>query len=172
VRNAAASVAALRIEGPPASTAARTTALRDMLARHGEVEELHSMNSVNLWREIRDVAALLSGGMVWRLSVPPAAGGAVLAGVAAEGRLDGYLDWGGGLVWLAGPADETLAHGIRTAAQAAGGHATLMVAPPEMKSVVPVFHPQPAERFRLTRRIKEGFDHLGLLNPGRMYSGI
>ena len=172
VRNAATSVAALRIEGPPASATARTTALRDMLARHGEVEELHSTNSVNLWREVRDVAALLCGDMVWRLSVPPAAGGGVLAGLAADGRLEGYLDWGGGLVWLAGPADETLADAVRTAAETSGGHATLVVAPPEMKSVVPVFHPQPAERFRLTRRIKEGFDPLGLLNPGRMYSGI
>jgi glycolate oxidase FAD binding subunit len=41
-----------------------------------------------------------------------------------------------------------------------------------LKNVVPVFHPQPAERFRLTQRIKEGFDPLGLLNPGRMYPGV
>ena len=172
VNGAGAPIAAFRIEGPPASAAARTVALRDMLASHGEVEELHSMNSVTLWREIRDVAPLASGDMVWRLSVPPAAGGTVLAELTADGRMAGFLDWGGGLVWLAGPADETLGAAVRAAAEAAGGHATLVVAPEALKDVLPVFHPQPAERFRLTQRIKEGFDPLALLNPGRMYPGV
>jgi glycolate dehydrogenase FAD-binding subunit len=172
VRRAGASVAALRIEGPPASAVARTTALTDMLARHGAVEELHSVNSGTLWREIRDVASLVPGDMVWRLSVPPAAGGIVLDSLTADGRLTGLLDWGGGLVWLSGPADETLARSVRASAETAGGHATLIAAPTGLKNAVPVFHPQPAERFRLTRRIKEGFDPLGVLNPGRMYPGV
>jgi glycolate oxidase FAD binding subunit len=172
VRGAGVPVAALRIEGPPASAAARTAALRDMLARHGEVEELHSRNSVTLWREIRDVAPLASADMVWRLSVPPAAGGSVLAELTADGRMAGYLDWGGGLVWLAGPADQAMGLAIRAGAEMAGGHATLLVAPDSLKNVVPVFHPQPAERFRLTQRLKEGFDPMGLLNPGRMYPGV
>jgi len=172
VKNAGTTVAALRVEGPPASAAARTAALRAMLASHGDVEELHSTNSVTLWREIRDAAPLVSGDMVWRLSVPPAGGGAVLAELTRDGRMAGFLDWGGGLIWLAGPADEACGLGIRLAAEKAGGHATLLVAPDALKSAVPVFHPQPAERFRLTQRIKEGFDPLGLLNPGRMYPGV
>ncbi len=86
--------------------------------------------------------------------------------------MTGYLDWGGGLIWLAGPADEASGFVVRTAAQTAGGHATLMVAPGSLKAALPAFHPQPAERFRLTRRIKEGFDPHGVLNPGRMYREI
>jgi glycolate oxidase FAD binding subunit len=172
VANAGTSVAAVRVEGPPASTAARLESLRGILSRHGEVEELHSMNSINLWREVRDVASLLAGDMVWRLSVPPAAGGGVLAELTAGGRLAGFLDWGGGLVWLAGPADEALAQTVRASAGTAGGHATLMKVPAPLKETVPLFHPQPDERFRLTRRIKKGFDPFGVLNPGRMYPGV
>jgi len=172
VRDAGVSVAALRIEGPPASAAARTSELREQLARHGDVEELHSANSVALWREIRDVAAFLAGEMIWRLSVPPATGGGVLDAMTVDGRMSGFLDWGGGLLWLTGPADAALAQMTRTAAEGAGGHATLVAAPASLKEAVPVFHPQPAARFRLTQRIKDGFDPLGLLNPGRMYPGV
>lgn len=172
VSGAGVSVTAIRLEGPPASTATRLAAIKDMAAAHGAIEELHGMNSGTLWREIRDVAWLLDGDVVWRLSVPPAAGGTLFARLTGDERLSGYLDWGGGLIWLAGPAERDSALAIRAAAEDAGGHATLMVAPDALKAEVPVFHPQPDERFRLTRRIKEGFDPRAVLNPGRMYPGV
>ncbi len=172
VSGAGASVTAIRLEGPPASTATRMAAIKDLVADQGAIEELHGMNSDTLWREIRDVAPLLSGDMVWRLSVPPAVGGSLFARLTDDGRLSGYLDWGGGLIWLAGPAGHDSALAIRAAADEAGGHATLMIAPDALKAEVPVFHPQPAERFRLTQRIKEGFDPRAVLNPGRMYPGV
>ena len=57
---------------------------------------------------------------------------------------------------------------VRQVAQAAGGHATLVRAPDGLKADVPVFHPQPAGRAALSRRVREGFDPRGILNPGRM----
>jgi glycolate oxidase FAD binding subunit len=84
-----------------------------------------------------------------------------------------FLDWGGGLIWLAmppGPEDAGAAR-IRAAVAVGGGHATLMRAPEVLRSVVPVFQPQDAALAALSRRVKESFDPAGLLNPGRLYAG-
>jgi glycolate oxidase FAD binding subunit len=35
-----------------------------------------------------------------------------------------------------------------------------------------VFQPQPGPLAALTRRVKQGFDPKGVLNPGRMYEGV
>jgi len=45
-----------------------------------------------------------------------------------------------------------------------GGHATLFRAPDALRAAVPGFEPVSP----LERRIKEAFDPLGILNPGRM----
>ena len=72
---------------------------------------------------------------VWRVSVRPSAGPGVLHTVADAG-LRGFLDWGGGLVWLAGPA-ETAAHdAVEAAACAAGGTWMLLRAPESLRAAV------------------------------------
>ena len=75
----------------------------------------------------------------------------------------GFLDWGGGLIWLAGPADEACGSGHtlwRRKSRRRSCHACWSRLIILKSAVLPVFHPQPAERFRLTQRIKEGFDPL------------
>ena len=171
VGGAGASATAVRVEGPPVSVAARTEALRGLLSAHGAVEELHDHNSGRFWREIRDVAGPIGDAdAVWRLHIPPASGGAVLDGLAEHG-VEGYLDWGGGLVWCGAPATRAVSAAVRAQADAHGGHATLVRAPGALKEAVPVFHPQPAGRAALGRRIGDGFDPAGILNPGRMARG-
>lgn len=168
VAGAGASITALRIEGPPISVGARNEALRALCGGLGEVEELHSRNSAAFWRELRDATPVAADApAVWRLSVPPAAGGGVLAGLAEHGG-EGWLDWGGGLVWWSCPATVAASAIVRGAAQAAGGHATLVRADERLKAEVDVFHPQPEGRAALSRRVREGFDPKGILNPGRM----
>jgi glycolate oxidase FAD binding subunit len=145
--------------------------LRGQLGTLGVVEELHSSNSVQLWTEIRDVAPLLpdAGKAVWRASVPPQAGPAVAA--AAGG--DYLLDWGGGLVWLAtDAAGDGAAPTVRAAVRAVGGHALLARAAPSLRAAVPVFEPQESAVAALSARVKQGFDPLRVLNPGRMYADI
>ena len=64
---------------------------------------------------------------------------------------------------------------IRTIASVArtfGGHATLVRAPAETRSILDVFEPQPEALMTITRGIKASFDPAGILNPGRMYAGI
>src|SRR6266851_3279375 len=104
VAAAGTAVTLLRLEGPGPSVAHRCAALRAELAAFGASEELHSANSALLWREIGDAALLAgddAGRVVWRLSLPPASAPAVIATLARRGDITHFLDWGGGLLWLA-----------------------------------------------------------------------
>jgi glycolate oxidase FAD binding subunit len=173
VGGAGKAVTAVRVEGFPASVEHRCAALKALLAAFGPVEELHSMHSARLWRELRDLAPFVTRPelAVWRLSVPPAAGATVVAQVAARLAIVHWYDWSGGLVWL-GVADEGDAGAavVRAAVAASGGHATLMRASETVRASVPVFQPLADGVTRLSMRVKASFDPRGILNPGRMYA--
>ena len=171
VRRAEASVAAIRVEGTPISVDARTQALRRQFGGRCPVEELHTSNSTQLWSEIRDVAPLLSdtAKAMWRVSAPPTGGPAIAAAVGG----DYMLDWGGGLVWLATEAaGDAGAIKVRAAVRAVGGHALLVRAAPSVRAAVPVFEPPEPAVAALSARVKQGFDPLRVLNPGRMYADL
>lgn len=176
VKGAGASVAAIRVEGPGPSVEHRCAELRKQLAAFGETEELHGHNSGAFWREVRDVRPFADSGdsrVVWKISVPPQSGSRLAGEVTVLLGGEFFLDWGGGLVWLAVPeADEGGSEAIRTAVASSGGHATLIRAPAELRSAVPVFQPQDLGLARLSQRLKQGFDPRGVLNPGRMYAGV
>jgi glycolate oxidase FAD binding subunit len=55
---------------------------------------------------------------------------------------------------------------------AASGHATLIRAPAAVRSAIGAFAPEAGPLGALTRRVKEGFDPKGVLNPGRMWAGV
>ncbi|MEE8500934.1 MAG: 2-hydroxy-acid oxidase, partial [Kiloniellales bacterium] len=137
-----------------------------------------SMKSAVLWRELRDVAPFVAEPErpVWRLSVPPREGPRVAAEIAGATDAAYFYDWGGGLIWVALPADDALegagAGLVRAALGAAGGHATLVRAAEELRAAVPVFQPQEPAKAALTARVKDGFDPNRVLNPGRMYAGV
>jgi len=172
VAGAGGAVTALRLEGPGPSVEYRCAALRRELADLGHTEELHSRNSLAFWREVRDVRPFVERQKtaVWRISVAPTDGPGVVAQIGAG---EAYYDWGGGLVWLALPeTGDAGAAQVRAAVAATGGHATLIRAPLELRASEAVFQPQDAAAAALTRRVKEGFDPRGVLNPGRMYAGI
>ena len=177
VAEADASVTALRLEGPGPSVEHRCEELKKWVAARAPVEELHRHNSAALWREVRDVAAFaadpLSSHSIWRLSVPPASGAGVVRKIAETLAARWLFDWAGGLVWLASdtaPADDEAP--IRAAVAGVGGHATLVRATADARAAVPVFQPQSPALADLSRRVKENFDPKGILNPGRMYSGV
>ena len=180
VAGAGGPLAAIRLEGPEPSVRYRSDALKRRYAgTGGEMAELDGRDSATLWREVRDVALLPGGdgGALWRISVAPAAGGALVADL--RGRLpaaEALFDWAGGLVWLlqsGGPEDGGGAALVREAvARHGGGHATLLRAPTEVRAAVPVFQPQTPALARLTERVKDSFDPQRVLNPGRMYAGV
>lgn len=165
-------LAVLRLEDFAPSVAYRSDRLAQDLASHGAVRVLDAAESRDLWRRIRDAAPLAAGAeeAVWRVSVRPSAGPAVLAAAAQAGGR-GFLDWGGGLAWLAGPADAATHAAIAAAATAAGGTCTLFRAPEALRLSVAVLPEEPAPLAAIARRVKAALDPAGILNPGRMRAG-
>ena len=166
-----AAVALVRIEDFAASVSYRTARLRSDLAGIARAELLDDGLSRQVWRAVRDVhpLAVQEGEAVWRVSVRPSRGPAVLAALDASGGR-GYLDWGGGLVWLAGNA--ALHGAVVAATQAAAGVWTVMRAPESVRAAIDVVPKEPAALAHITRRAKAALDPDGLLNPGRLYAGL
>lgn len=175
------SLTLLRVEGAAAVVDARLKALAQRfrrpgffigpLAERGGAIVLGGEASKTLWREICDVGYFVDWpGPVWRVSTAPTNGPAIAASVGAKAW---FYDWAGGLVWLlvddTPHADDAL---VRRAVLNAGGHATLIRASAEQRASLEVFEPQPPALAALTRRVKESFDPLGILNPGLMYPGV
>ncbi len=166
-------VAIVRIEDFATSVAYRTDRLRAELARFGRAELLDDGASRAAWAAVRDAAPLHgTTGAVWRISVRPSAGPAAVAALAQAFDARWFLDWGGGLVWVAGPATEAAHAAVMAAAQAGGGTWMLLRAPDGLRAAVPVIPPEPPALARITAAVKAAFDPKGILNPGRMYAGI
>jgi glycolate oxidase FAD binding subunit len=165
-------VALVRIEDFVASVAYRTHKLHDDLGGRGEI--LDDPGSRSIWRAIRDKEPLVAAtdGAVWRVSVRPSAGPQVLHSVADACGARGYLDWGGGLVWLTGPASSSAHAAVQSAAHDAGGSWMLVQGPETLRVAVDVIPPESTPLARITRRVKAAFDPHGILNPGRLYAGL
>ena len=95
---------------------------------------------------------------LWRISVPPASAPLPLDG-------DTLIDWGGAQRWI---RTDQPAGAVRNAAVAAGGHATRFRGDDRDD----VFHPLSHSMLALQQRLKASFDPAGILNPGRLYSGL
>lgn len=163
-------VALARIEDFAESVSYRLAKLRDDLAPHGDAALLDTPASHGIWRAVRDAAPLgaLPEEAIWRVSVAPSAAPRVVASLLAAFPAKLLLDWGGGLIWVAGPAEERAHGAVMQAAQAGRGSFTLFRAPASLASHVPVLPEEVAPLAAIARRVKATLDPLGLLNPGRM----
>lgn len=157
----------LRIEDFATSVKYRTEKLAAQLGAFGVAEILGTDDSKALWRDIRDCKFLDTAEAVWRLSVVPSSGPAILRALAPLG-VTGFLDWGGGLVNLTGPADQATHDAVCQAASAAGGTWWLMQAPEPLRAVVDVVPPEPVALAAIRARVQASFDPRGILNPGRL----
>ena len=163
----------LRLEGVAPSVAHRKETLAALMKPFGPVALLDDANSKALWRSVRQVKpfAVSQERPLWRISTAPGKGFEVAAAITPAAQM--FYDWGGGLIWVAMPfADEPDAGSIRRAVGDLGGHATLIRAPAALRASVAVFEPQSAGLAALSKRVKDGFDPEGLLNPGRMWAGV
>lgn len=114
-----------------------------------------------LWRDLREqrLAFFDSDRVLWRISVPAAA-----PMLPLEGRW--IIEWGGALRWFTGTAD---AAAVRTAAQSAGGHASMFRGGDRTGEV---FHPLANGIHVLHKNLKNAFDPAGIFNRGKMYADI
>jgi glycolate oxidase FAD binding subunit len=164
--------ALIRIEDFALSVSYRLGRLVDQFGVAGAVT-LDTAASRSVWKDVRDARPLVAGAedAVWRVSVRPSKGPAVLTALRPAG-VGGFLDWGGGLVWLAGPADAGAHAAVEDAALAAGGVWTLVRAPDGLRGAVRVVPDEAAPLARITRQVKAALDPAGILNPGRLYAGL
>ena len=160
--------ALIRIEDFAASVSYRLARLVKDLAPFGAATLLDDATSRTVWRAVRDAKPLVHEGaeIVWRISVKPSTGPAILNVPGVQG----FLDWGGGLVWLAGPASAHEA--VTQAVTAAGGIWTVMRAPEGLRVAADMAPPEPGPIAALTRKVKAVMDPGGILNPGRIYAGV
>lgn len=169
----ATTVTALRLEGFAPSVAARFEQLAGHLKSFGAAERLDDTRSRLLWRAIRDVVPLAEPyeNYIWKISAAPKAGSRIVEAISVTHPCEVLFDWSGGLVWLAlPPCADAGAPDIRDAVrQNGGGHATLVRAPADIRTRIPVFEPQPAPLTALSRRLEAQFDPFGILEPGRLW---
>lgn len=151
----------LRLEGFETSVLYRAGELQ---ARLGDAEILREEMSRAVWRDLRDARDFSGAAYVAKVSVRPAH----LPELAA--RLSGpwLADWGGGLVWVSGEAEEAagLTDALRDFVANKGGHCTVVKAPPGADMAL--FQPEAPAVARLTEGVRRRFDPHGVFNPGLM----
>lgn len=145
-------VTALRLDGFAESVAARASMLPDFNA----IDDGDA-----LWFAVRDASSVSGALPLWRLIVAPGKAPGVLAALPDAEWL---FDWAGGLIWLASDVDPAA---IRAAAEAVGGHATLVRASEAMRRAVPALHPQPSALAGIEARVRRAFDPDGVFETGR-----
>jgi glycolate oxidase FAD binding subunit len=166
---------ALRLEGVAPSVVHRKLVLAALMKAFGPVALLDEKESRALWRSVRQVKPFAARAArdrpLWRISTAPSRGHEIAALITPAAQM--YYDWGGGLIWAAMPfANEPDAASIRSAVATLGGHATLVRAPASVRASVDVFEPEMPGIASLNKRVKDGFDPKGVLNPGRMWAGV
>jgi glycolate oxidase FAD binding subunit len=168
-----ASATVIRMEEFPTSVTYRLGRLAADLAAFGAAETLDDAASRAVWTAIRNVTpiSVAAGEAVWLVSTRPSRGPLVLAAAEAAGAR-GFLDWGGGRIWLAGPGTAALHAAIAAAVREQGGTWTLMRAPESLRAASDVVPPEAAALAAITRRVKAAMDPAGILNPGRLYAGL
>ena len=172
-------VALIRLEGVAPSLPSRRAVLADVLAHFtAPTELLGEAASERVWTAVADAAPFADASRpLWRITLPPASAPDVIMALAYDdsiGGQRGYLDWGGGLIWLEvdGQHPEQAAALRAHLAAIPGANATLVRGDAALRSTIPPLQPLEPGLLALTRRVKAQFDPHGLFNPGRLYEGV
>jgi len=168
------SVTAIRMENFPASARYRASRLKQMLQAYAPALELDTARSRMFWDDLKSLRMFeRTGRPLWRISMAPTSGPKLVHSLARKIDVRALYDWSGGLIWLDTPLiTDAGAVEIRRTLAEFGGHATLIRAEPQARAVIDVFQPLDAPLMALTAALKQAFDPVGILNPGRMYAGI
>lgn len=159
----------VRIEGLEGSVSYRAGALQNSVLPGFEV--VTGATSAAKWAELRDVTPFAGReGAVWRISLKPSDGPALVEALAPLAP-EAMYDWGGGLVWILLPetgATDAHATQVRAEVSKLGGHATLVRGSDQARKTAPAFPPDPKPIAALTQGLRAKFDPRGVFNPGLM----
>ena len=172
LRNMDQAVTAIRLENFSSFVDARAEKLRSAFADYGEVHQLDNTDSRLFWREVRELSFLQGGtDPLWRISTAPKDAPRFMTALTGFMDCRAAYDWAGGLMWVEVPATtDAGAAEIRRLMASIGGHATLIRAEPSVRATINVFQPLEPGLTRLSTRLKEQYDPVGILNPGRLYA--
>jgi glycolate oxidase FAD binding subunit len=174
IAKANAAVTAIRVEGFPNSARYRGGKLKERLAAYSPWLELDTPRSRAFWEEVRTLQMFAhSNRPLWRISTIPTRAAKLVGVISHTLEINVMYDWSGGLVWLDTPfTSDAGAVEIRRAIAEFGGHATLIRADRATRASLDIFQPLDPSLAALTAKLKGAFDPVGILNPGRMYSGV
>lgn len=141
----------VRAEGFAPSVAVRMEKLTGILARFGAVETATN----DPWSMIRDVTPFAPFSILVRVGMKPSLYGNLQRVLPMASEV--VIDWGGGLIWVAGDDPDLIAI-CRQFCASQGGHCTVV------KGSAPVFQPQSYDQ--LTTKLRTQFDPRGIFNQG------
>ncbi len=166
------SITAIRIEGSIKPVNERLKSLISELQIEKEsISILQSHQSEIFWNKIKSLEIFYSSkNSIIRIVIPPSE--CINLIYQFSNKFKYYLDWGGALIWLeAFELSEEMFDSIRRKVVKLGGYVTMIKNSEYLPYVEDVFTIN-RNRFNISQNIKKSFDPKGILNPGKMYTGI
>jgi len=166
------SITAIRIEGSKNSINQRLENLiKELQILDTNTSILEVNQSEIFWNKVKALEFFSkSKNSIIRIVIPPSESVNLI--YQFSNRFKYYLDWGGSLIWLeAFELSEEMFESIRRKVVKVGGYVTMIKNSDYLPYVEDVFTTN-RERFSLSQNIKKSFDPKGILNPGKMYTGI
>ncbi len=164
---------AIRIEGSTLSVEQRIEQLmKELSVNIKEVAILDTEQSNLFWKKTKnlEIFSNLKTSLV-RVVIPPSNAFDFIKKIKKY-EVNYFVDWGGSLVWLEiNNLNPKKLREIKELVNSSLGYLTVIKIDEHLKSLVDVFTIDPV-KYKITEKIKKSFDPKGILNPGKMYSGI
>jgi len=166
------SITAIRIEGSRNSINERfKNLIKELKIINLDLSTLEAYQSEIFWNKVKSLEFFSnSKNSILRIVIPPSE--CVKLIYQLSNKYKYYLDWGGALMWMeAFELSEEMFESIRKKVVKLGGYVTMIKNSDYLPYVDDVFTIN-RDRFNISQNIKKSFDPKGILNSGKMYTGI
>jgi len=166
------SITAIRIEGSRNSINQRfKNLIKGLKIINFDLSTLEAYQSEIFWNKVKSLEFFSnSKNSILRIVIPPSE--CVKLVYQFSNKYKYYLDWGGALMWMeAFELSEEMFESIRKKVVKLGGYVTMIKNSDYLPYVDDVFTIN-RDRFNISQNIKKSFDPKGILNSGKMYTGI
>ena len=166
------SITAIRIEGSRNSINQRfKNLIKELKIINFDLSTLEAHQSEIFWNKVKSLEFFSnSKNSILRIVIPPSE--CVKLVYQFSNKYKYYLDWGGALMWMeAFELSEEMFESIRKKVVKLGGYVTMIKNSDYLPYVDDVFTIN-RDRFNISQNIKKSFDPKGILNSGKMYTGI